>query len=608
MHRPRLPVFARLVLFPLPVFLLAQVPAATATLWRVPEDLPHIQDAIAAAEDGDQVVVSPGTYHEVLDFLGKDIRVSAPAGPMVTTLTGAGLGASVVTFRSGEPQTSGLDGFTITAGEGTPFWVVPEQLVYVLGAGILSQDGAQPTIRNCWIRDNHPQRFLGVGGTTYGGGACALVNRYFGVPGGAFPSDGFINLVNCVVEDNSSYHGGGTAGAVRLFEVTLRGNRATLGGGAYYYDSIRSCRIEENQAAHGGGIYRGFESLQDAPLPCSDEIRNCRFVRNTASGWGGGILYQDSSDRGPCHLQLTACTFQENSADRGGGAYLRIEVSCAECAPPKGPATLNIKNCIFTGNHATDESISVPPLDGKETDGAFLMALDGSGSTSSRVTLEHTTFHANSASAATHQLNAVNSIFWNTELPLDFQPVGEGSGASVEHCDVQGGYPGSGNLDVDPRFASPAMGDHHLRFDSPCIDAGVGQDRHDSEGDPCVGIADIGADEFHPHLYVLGETVPGGAVRTRVIGAPGTQVFHLASTTPRNPPAQTPAGELHVARPLLPESPMRLGVIPDSGVLAHSFQVPAETLPHTSIIHQAFLGNRAGGRLTNPDQVVVVRP
>ena len=94
MHRPRLPVFARLVLFPLPVFLLAQVPAATATLWRVPEDLPHIQDAIAAAEDGDQVVVSPGTYHEVLDFLGKDIRVSAPAGPMVTTLTGAGLGES----------------------------------------------------------------------------------------------------------------------------------------------------------------------------------------------------------------------------------------------------------------------------------------------------------------------------------------------------------------------------------------------------------------------------------------------------------------------------------------------------------------------------------
>jgi hypothetical protein len=65
----------------------------------------------------------------------------------------------------------------------------------------------------------------------------------------------------------------------------------------------------------------------------------------------------------------------------------------------------------------------------------------------------------------------------------------ESDSATVTYCDIQGGWPGEGNIDVDPLFADPASGDYHLksragRWDlnsqnwaqddvtSPCIDAG----------------------------------------------------------------------------------------------------------------------------------------
>jgi len=99
--------------------------------------------------------------------------------------------------------------------------------------------------------------------------------------------------------------------------------------------------------------------------------------------------------------------------------------------------------------------------------------------------------------------------------------------ATVSGCNVEGGYPGAGNIDVEPGFVTPGFwasaadpnqpaagndmtavwvpGDYHLRQDSACVDTGVteaifGWLATDIDGDPRIlgGHPDIGCDEFAP--------------------------------------------------------------------------------------------------------------
>ena len=68
----------------------------------VPADQPTIQDAINSAVDGDEIVVAPGIYPEVIDLLRKAITVRSSEGPQVTIIDGTGLNDSVVTSKNGE--------------------------------------------------------------------------------------------------------------------------------------------------------------------------------------------------------------------------------------------------------------------------------------------------------------------------------------------------------------------------------------------------------------------------------------------------------------------------------------------------------------------------
>jgi len=94
-------------------------------------------------------------------------------------------------------------------------------------------------------------------------------------------------------------------------------------------------------------------------------------------------------------------------------------------------------------------------------------------------------------------LSITNSILWGNSAPESPEIYVYLGSPAVTYSDIQGGWPGEGNIDSDPLFAGE--GDYHITTGSPCIDAGIDTGVHsDIDGGvrPQGGGFDMGADEY----------------------------------------------------------------------------------------------------------------
>jgi len=162
---------------------------------------------------------------------------------------------------------------------------------------------------------------------------------------------------------------------------------------------------------------------------------------------------------------------------------------------------------------------------------------------------------------------------------------------------------GSGNIDSDPLFVDPAGGDCHLTCGSPCKDTGDNSiviENNDFEGDPRINddIVDLGADEFHTHLYHRGDVVPGGAIEVKVVGTPALPVTLALGSGVQDPPLSTQYGDLCLLPPYMQ---FGLGNIPSSGVLTVPGTVPGSWQTGEQYPFQALVGplGNPSSELTN---------
>ena len=255
--------------------------SSAAVVRHVPGEHATIQTAITACNDGDVVVVEPGTYLERIDFSGKDITVTStdPNNPAVVagTIINAGGVGSAVKFVNGETRDAVLSGFTITGGYGTNY--LQDGLFW--GGGVFCAESS-PTITRNVITNNNGPASGGSNAISYGGGI------------GCFMSDAVIR--NNIIADNTGAAGAGVIiyiGNAKITDNLIYGNSGVIGGGAVLLGGeLINNTIVGNDASLpsdlggeiGGNVYAASD---DASL-----MYQARVVNNIICGAksGGGLL------------------------------------------------------------------------------------------------------------------------------------------------------------------------------------------------------------------------------------------------------------------------------------------------------------------------------
>ena len=216
-------------------------------------------------------------------------------------------------------------------------------------------------------------------------------------------SGGSLTLINCMFTGNT----GGAIDCSARAELTLQ-----------------DCAFVANEVRWLAMINCSFQG--------NLRIYNCEFRNNVASSVAGVRAHVVEE------FIVENCTFSGNVGrliDNSGGQMV-------------------ISNCIFTGNigDAIDHSRGRIVISNCLFAGIRGRAIDSTGR---YVIIENCTFSGNSADRGGsaldtwHGSKVSNCIFWNNSSPAIEDLRDE---TVMNYCNVEGGWPGEGNLDVDPYF------------------------------------------------------------------------------------------------------------------------------------------------------------
>jgi len=198
------------------------------------------------------------------------------------------------------------------------------------------------------------------------------------------------------------------------------------------------------------GEYQRQYQFSDLPTHTPVTIHNCHIVDNP----GGGILL-DSHD----NITITNCRITANG-EAGIWSYRSFPT---------------IRNCLIAAN-------------------------DGHGIRATGATVINCTIAENAGIGLwMYEGSVINTIIWANTQQQIYNPD---NNVEVAYSDIQGSFPGTGNIDSNPLFIV-ARDNYRLQIGSPCIDAGDPDyipepNETDLDTNPRIsnGRIDIGAYEY----------------------------------------------------------------------------------------------------------------
>jgi hypothetical protein len=306
---------------------------------RVPGDFPTIQAAIDGAQDGDTVLISPGTYRDAgnvnLVVRDKGLALIGIAGPESTVIDCEGPEETQygVRFFGSSGTRATLKGMTITGAiEESP------------GSAAVVFGNADILMENCSIVNTIGRALFLVEATgrvvdsdvanntsQYSSSALAMWGGHLSFEGCTFRgntagdavvriSDGIAHFGSCYFEGNV---GGGVAAAgsiVWIYDSLLIHNVTTTWGGGVLAEEgsvlhVSSCTIAENAAAmEGGGIA--------ARSGCSLQLVQDIVWGNCSAGQARDILVMEGGA-----ALVESCLFDSTTSVFGNGArYVGCQV------------------------------------------------------------------------------------------------------------------------------------------------------------------------------------------------------------------------------------------------------------------------------------------
>ncbi|MGE5845939.1 MAG: alpha/beta hydrolase-fold protein [Ignavibacteria bacterium] len=388
-----------------------------------------IQAGINSRNDGDIVIVEDGLYHENINFNGKAITVASRylIDGLESHITNTIIDGSqpsnpdngaVVSFLNGEDTTSVLCGFTVTGGKGSA-WIL-EGTKIRMGGGIFAlNSGAY--IKNNFIQDNSIQHNIEASG----GGI------------GAYAEGANFIIENNIIRNNS------------INTPTVLYN--SLGGGIYLW-TTGNVRIIKNEiigntitapVAFAGGVapYNGNNFL------ICENLISGNIINASVGGSGGIDVYQTSPF-------IRNNIISGNSAPNGGGLTIESPSSISKAASA-GSGLLRKMSSKLENKFAADKGAPPNFFSG---DYHYL---------NNTIVNNNATISGGGISILGPVPQLMNFIIYGNTAESDSQISGS---ANVQYSDIQGGYAGTGNLDVSPNFADTVY--YYLNISSPCADAG----------------------------------------------------------------------------------------------------------------------------------------